>query len=70
MNRLHAWAMGNIAVTAAEDASAAAAAAAAGNQGAPGDEEKVAGEQEVEQWFSEEVSSSPSDADNDEDKTQ
>jgi hypothetical protein len=69
MNRLHAWATGNIAATAAEEA-AAAAAAAAGNQGAPSDEEKVAGEQEVEQWFSEEDSSSPNVAGNDEDKTQ
>jgi hypothetical protein len=61
--------MGNIAATAAEDA-AAAAATAAGNRGAPSDEEKAAGDQGVEQWFSEEYSSSPNDADNDEDKTQ
>jgi hypothetical protein len=50
MNRLHAWAMGNIAATAAEDA--AAAAAAAGSPGNPREEAKADGVQGVEQWFS------------------
>jgi hypothetical protein len=56
MNRLHAWAMGNIAANAAADA------AAAGNQRAPPVEEKTAGD-EVEQWFSNDDLLSESDAD-------